>query len=251
MRKIILVENPLPSAAARPATAPADDDDDIETIESGSSDDDAKPALAPPPRAPLARRRVSSNGVTAALDLVKLDKAAATAACPPPPAVDDGDDAALAHDLPLYALRRVFHLPSFRPSQRDVVDAVLAGRDVFVLMPTGGGKSLCYQLPAVVSAGLTVVVSPLLSLVQDQVAALLAAPCGGVPAASLSSALPESARRAVLRELDARAPTLKLLYVTPEQLVKNQGLVDRLASLDAAGRLARIVVDEAHCVSAW
>ena len=155
--------------------------------------------------------------------------------------------------LPLadLAMRRVFGHSAWRPRQREVVAAALAGADAFVLLPTGGGKSLCFQLPAVLSAGTTVVVSPLLSLVQDQVAALLVAPGGGVPAACLSSALPAAARRAVLNELGKDRPSVKLLYVTPEQLVKSAALGDALARLATRGRFARLVVDEAHCVSAW
>ena len=228
----------------------SDDDDDDDAISDDSDGGGARVALRP----------VAMNATTSAPRGVKrannltLSRAPTTthttpSLAPPFTTMATSEDRALAPiDLALF---RVFGLAAFRTSQRDVVDAVLAGRDVFVLMPTCGGKSLCYQLPAVVSVGLTVVVSPLLSLVQDQVAALLAAPCGGIPAASLSSTLPETTRRAVMRELEAGAPTLKLLYVTPEQLVKSDALTTRLARLADGGRLARLVVDEAHCVSAW
>ncbi|KAK9835234.1 hypothetical protein WJX81_007757 [Elliptochloris bilobata] len=150
-----------------------------------------------------------------------------------------------------FANWRVFGNAAFRPQQREVIQAVMQGKDCFVLMPTGGGKSLCYQLPAVVSKGVTVVVSPLLSLMQDQVKALLELPCGGVPTTYLSSQQGEGERRGVLAELAAPVPTCKLLYVTPEQLVKNNKLVDALQRLRARGLLARLVIDEAHCVSGW
>lgn len=239
-----------PAVAGRRVVA-SDDDEDAISDDDDDSDDGGAPARAP--LRPVAAANTSAPRKRAGKNSLTLTTTAAPATLAPPfadaAAVATDDDRALT--APDLALRRVFGLSSFRPSQRDVVDAVLAGRDVFVLMPTGGGKSLCYQLPAVVSVGLTVVVSPLLSLVQDQVAALLAAPCGGIPAASLSSALPEATRRAVLRELEAGAPTLKLLYVTPEQLVKSDALATRLARLATSNRLARLVVDEAHCVSAW
>ena len=259
---------------------------DVEDDGEGDVDDDAPPAAPPPLASALVVHCIdSSSDDGAGVDTIESDsedggkggggKAPARARrssagglpfAPPPPAplrpplptdaaitaasahATDADRAAHPVDL---ARARVFGLPSFRPPQRAVIDAALAGRDVFVLMPTGGGKSLCYQLPAVVSAGVTVVVSPLLSLVQDQVAALLAAPGGGVPAASLSSALPEAERRAVLAELRSGAPTLKLLYVTPEQLARSGALRAALTALHARGMLARLVVDEAHCVSAW
>lgn len=86
-----------------------------------------------------------------------------------------------------FALRYVFGYSSYREDQRDIVSAALAGRDVFVLKSTGGGKSLCFQIPAIIDQGLTVVFCPLLSLLQDQVEALLKRPCGGVPCAFLSS----------------------------------------------------------------
>jgi hypothetical protein len=184
-------------------------------------------------------------------------------------------------DLLELAARRVFGHPSLRPGQRPIMEAALRGEDALVLMPTGGGKSLCYQLPAVLSRGLTVVVCPLLALMQDQVAALLSAPGGGVPATFLNSTqgVDESAR--VRRELAKGAapawqgggggagggagggpaaaspapttigPTAKLLYVTPEQLAKSQALRDALRNLHAQNLVARVVVDEAHCVSMW
>ena len=86
-----------------------------------------------------------------------------------------------------FALRYVFGYPSYRDDQREIISAALAGRDVFVLKSTGGGKSLCFQIPAILDRGLTIVFCPLLSLLQDQVEALLKRPCGGVPCAFLSS----------------------------------------------------------------
>ncbi|MEW5309751.1 MAG: hypothetical protein WDW38_001613 [Sanguina aurantia] len=146
---------------------------------------------------------------------------------------------------------RVFGNRSFRPRQREIIDFALSGKDCFVLMPTGGGKSLCYQLPAVIARGVTVVVCPLLSLMQDQVRALCTGPGGGVPATYLSSQQSQSEASAVYRELSKACPTVKLLYATPEQLVKSSGLRRLLDQLHASHRLARIVIDEAHCVSMW
>jgi len=169
------------------------------------------------------------------------------------------------------AAEKVFGHRQFRPQQRLICEAVLARKDVFVLMPTGGGKSLCYQLPAVCSAGVTIVCSPLLSLIQDQVSALVrlnASPgAEGVPAAYLSSQQSAAEYSAVLREMCKEQPTLKLLYVTPEQLVNGGRLNDALEALAKraprlrtqghltdslpGGLLARFVIDEAHCVSSW
>jgi bloom syndrome protein len=162
------------------------------------------------------------------------------------PSEADGDDLALAN-------RVCFGNAAFRPTQRAICEAVVSGKDVFVLMPTGGGKSLCYQLPAVLTAGVTVVCSPLLSLIQDQVTALVRGAPGteGVPASYLSSQQSSGEYQAVLRELRKAQPTMKLLYVTPEQLVNGGGLNDVLHSLAERRLLARFVIDEAHCVSTW
>lgn len=111
------------------------------------------------------------------------------------------------------ALQRVFGFDDFRPYQRDIVEATLAGRDVFAVLPTGGGKSLCYQLPAIIADGLTVVVSPLIALMEDQV---LGAMDAGVRAASLTSATESEHARETWRALGRRE--LDLLYVSPERL---------------------------------
>ena len=156
------------------------------------------------------------------------------------------------------ALSAVFGHQGFRPGQRATCRAAAQGRDCVVMLPTGGGKSLCYQLPAVITKGVTIVVSPLLSLIEDQVSTLISLErCGGVPAAHLTSSTKETTSRAILRELHAAAegridyPTLKLLYVTPERLALSESFRDVLEKLHRANLLARIVVDEAHCVSEW
>jgi ATP-dependent DNA helicase RecQ len=138
-------------------------------------------------------------------------------------------------------LRTVFGLSEFRPLQRDIIEALLAGQDAFVLMPTGGGKSLCYQLPALLTPGVALVVSPLISLMKDQVDALKE---NGVAAEFYNSALGAEAARRVLAKL--HAGELDLLYVAPERLMA-EDFLQRLAEIP----IALIAVDEAHCVSQW
>ena len=139
-------------------------------------------------------------------------------------------------------LRDVFGYPAFRGEQKEIVTHVADGGDALVLMPTGGGKSLCFQIPALLREGMAVVVSPLIALMQDQVAALEEA---GVRAAALNSALTWPEAQAVERKV--RAGELDLLYVAPERL-----LTDRcLELLDSASTLALFAIDEAHCVSQW
>ncbi|GAB5031020.1 atp-dependent dna helicase q-like 1-like [Nannochloropsis oceanica] len=151
------------------------------------------------------------------------------------------------------ANKEVFGNPSFRVDQERIILAALQKKDVFVLMPTGGGKSLCYQLPAIVTRGVTLVVSPLISLIQDQVSALVKQ--HRIPAAILNSTTSESIAKGIYRDLHAvdrgREPQIKLLYVTPERLLKSVAFQELLTKLDDHGMLARFVVDEAHCVSQW
>ncbi|MEU1683471.1 DNA helicase RecQ [Micromonospora zamorensis] len=141
----------------------------------------------------------------------------------------------------LPVLRRVFGYDAFRGFQQDVIDHVVAGGDALVLMPTGGGKSLCYQIPALVRDGVAVVVSPLIALMQDQVDALTAV---GVRAGFLNSTQTLDARRRV--EAAYVAGELDLLYLAPEAL----GVRSTLALLDR-GRISLFAIDEAHCVSQW
>ena len=139
------------------------------------------------------------------------------------------------------ALRKVFGFPAFRGLQEDAVRHVIAGGDALVLMPTGGGKSICYQVPALCRPGTAVVISPLIALMDDQVAALRQV---GVAAGALHSELPPAEARAVARELNEGK--LDLLYVSPERLL-TEGTLDRLSRL----QIALIAIDEAHCVSQW
>lgn len=142
---------------------------------------------------------------------------------------------------PEFYLQKYFGYSSFRYPQRDIVENVLSGRDTIVLMPTGGGKSMCYQLPAVMQEGLTLVISPLISLMKDQVDALRS---NGIEAAFLnSSLLPEEE---MLIEKKIAAQQLKLLYVSPERLI----MTDLMRRLDDY-RVRLIAVDEAHCISSW
>jgi ATP-dependent DNA helicase RecQ len=138
-------------------------------------------------------------------------------------------------------LKSVFGYDDFRPGQAEIIAAVLSGEPVLAIMPTGSGKSMCYQLPAILGAGLTVVVSPLIALMRDQVQQMQAL---GVAAATLNSQndAPENAltRRAL------RDGELRLLFVSPERLLMD-GWIDELRG----ARLARLAIDEAHCVSEW
>jgi ATP-dependent DNA helicase RecQ len=150
-----------------------------------------------------------------------------------------------APDPLLQLLRSRFGWPHFRPGQRPVVEALLAGQDCLAVLPTGGGKSLCYQLPALVRDGLVLVISPLVALMQDQVQQLERR---GIPAACVHGGLtPEQRRRLQQRLRDQR---LRLLYLAPERLQAEatRQLLDEL--LDR-GRLVALAVDEAHCISAW
>jgi ATP-dependent DNA helicase RecQ len=143
---------------------------------------------------------------------------------------------------PLQVLQQVWGYPAFRGPQEAIVSHVLSGGSGLVLMPTGGGKSLCYQVPALCRAGLAVVISPLIALMQDQVAALRQL---GVAAAALHSALEAEAVKAIWRQL--QAGSLDLLYVSPERLLSGD-LLEQLALL---GQLSLFAIDEAHCVSQW
>src|SRR5438128_3403357 len=138
-------------------------------------------------------------------------------------------------------LKQYFGFASFRPLQEEIIRDALAGRDVFALLPTGGGKSLCFQLPALARPGLTVVVSPLISLMKDQVDALQAS---GVAATFLNSSLPAPESRARLRGL--HNGQYRLLYAAPERLMLSGFLADL-----QSWKINLLAIDEAHCISEW
>ncbi|OAP61846.1 hypothetical protein AYL99_04049 [Fonsecaea erecta] len=175
----------------------------------------------------------------------------ASSISPPPPA------ALMQHpwSKDVYStLRKKFHLQEFRHNQLEAINATLSGKDAFVLMPTGGGKSLCYQLPAVVqsgrTAGVTIVVSPLLSLMQDQVDHLQKL---HIQAVLVNGQTPQEHRNYILQALRSSEPAkfVQLLYVTPEMLNKSETFFKAFLDLNQRRLLARIVIDEAHCVSQW
>ncbi|MEO6872249.1 MAG: RecQ family ATP-dependent DNA helicase, partial [Chthoniobacterales bacterium] len=141
----------------------------------------------------------------------------------------------------LPALKQHFGYETFRPLQEQIVRDALAGRDVFALMPTGGGKSLCFQLPALLRDGLTIVISPLISLMKDQVDALQAS---GVAATFLNSTLDGGEARARLRGL--YNGEFRLLYVAPERLML-ESFIEKVKEWN----VAQIAIDEAHCISEW
>lgn len=146
---------------------------------------------------------------------------------------------------PQELLEKHFGYKTFRPQQRAIIEHVLCGKDAVVLMPTGGGKSLCFQIPALALEGLTVVISPLIALMKDQVQALQG---NGISAAFLNSSLQFNEERLIFQQL--RKGELKLLYVSPERLFQ-QGFLEQLEDLPAAKRISLFAVDEAHCISTW
>ncbi|CAI5728355.1 unnamed protein product [Peronospora destructor] len=149
-------------------------------------------------------------------------------------------------------LTDTFHLPDFRSVQEEVINATLSKKDVFVVMKTGGGKSLCYQLPALLdgNAGFTVVISPLLSLIQDQVM-LFNDIAGEGAACRLSGEQSRGEASAIYKSLVATDSALRILLVTPEKLIKSKLLMSKFEKAYQIGRLKRFVIDEAHCCSQW
>ncbi|WP_424493539.1 DNA helicase RecQ [Salinimicrobium sp. GXAS 041] len=139
----------------------------------------------------------------------------------------------------LGTLKEYFGYDSFRPLQKKIIDSVFAGKDNMVIMPTGGGKSICYQLPAVLLPGVTLVISPLIALMKDQVDGLTA---NGIPAAFLNSTQSENEQQEIFSKLQKNE--LKLLYVAPESL-------QYIDAVFSAGNISLIAVDEAHCISSW
>ncbi|CAA7061241.1 unnamed protein product [Microthlaspi erraticum] len=142
----------------------------------------------------------------------------------------------------------IFGISKYRANQREIINAIMTGRDVLVIMAAGGGKSLCYQLPAILRGGTTLVVSPLLSLIQDQVMGLAAL---GISAYMLTSTSGKENEKFVYKALEKGEDDLKILYVTPEKVSKSKRFMSKLEKCHNAGRLSLISVDEAHCCSQW
>ena len=157
---------------------------------------------------------------------------------------------ALPPDLPPHALasalKQRFGFDSFRPGQQEIVSDILGGQDVLAIMPTGGGKSLCFQLPALLRPGVCIVISPLIALMQDQVRQL---EDNGIEATFVNSSLERAEASRRLARLERG--DLKLLYVAPERLLQDEFLREILPRLQAAHGISSLVVDEAHCVSDW
>ncbi|MBN3311746.1 RECQ1 helicase, partial [Atractosteus spatula] len=142
----------------------------------------------------------------------------------------------------------VFHLSSFRPLQLQIINITMSGKDVFLVMPTGGGKSLCYQLSAVCSEGFTLVIAPLVSLMEDQ---LMFLDKVGISAATLNASSTKEHAKWIQNAMLDKSSKFKLLYVTPEKIAKSKLFMSKLEKAYHSGRLTRIAVDEVHCCSQW
>ncbi len=211
--------------------------------------EDTKAILLRVPRLGIPRLRPrfdkSANKITLLVD-ISLYCASRSRVTLQPTVLESNQIAESAQDIQIQeALRKYWGFDSLRPLQHEVVEAALGNRDAVVVLPTGGGKSLCFQLPAVVSQSLTVVISPLIALMKDQVDALTVV---GVESAALNSSLSAAEEEDVYRKL--ADGTLRLLYVSPERLLSH-GVMQVLKQADSGRGVARFAIDEAHCISAW
>src|SRR5690606_5838954 len=139
-------------------------------------------------------------------------------------------------------LKEKFGFSSFRPFQREIIQSLLDGKDTLALMPTGGGKSICYQLPALMLEGMAVVISPLIALMKDQVDALK---INGIAADFINSSLTAAEQSAIFHK--AKSGQLKLLYLAPERLFASDDFYQELQKL----QISLFAIDEAHCISQW
>jgi bloom syndrome protein len=143
-----------------------------------------------------------------------------------------------------FTLRKIFGKETFRPVQREVIESVLAGHDVYLQAATSFGKSLCFQLPAVVDYGITIVISPLLALMSNQMAGLRAA---NIRVETLNGSTSQTTKDLIMDDLKSGHPLTRLLYVTPEYCL-GQRFRDTLRIVNGQKELARIAIDEAHCI---
>ncbi|XP_052902181.1 recQ-like DNA helicase Blm [Anopheles moucheti] len=221
------------------------DDDGWQVYDPSMYDDSLEELTAPPTTNPLPSSGSSSSGMLApSTDIGRFHEGIRNDGI-----TGEFDGMAYPHSSRLQvAFKETFGLRTFRPNQLQVINATLLGIDCFVLMPTGGGKSLCYQLPAILTVGLTIVVSPLKSLILDQVQKLNSL---DIAAGHLSGEAKVEDVQRIYDDLYSSCPELKLLYVTPEKISSSAKFQNLLTALNRRGLLGRIVIDEAHCVSAW
>jgi len=240
-----------PSRSLNPSDDFADDMDD------GDDDDILDVAQAFEQTLPVDRHRFHSQPLRPALTELNDNVRRGTPTKMDDASIGPSDAGLKQHEWSkdvMSALKKRFHLRGFRHNQLEAINATLAGKDAFVLMPTGGGKSLCYQLPSIVQSGktkgVTIVISPLLSLMQDQVDHLQKLK---IQAFLINSEVTAEHRQFVYQAL--RGPRveqfIQLLYVTPEMLSRSQTIINIFRDLYERKKLARIVIDEAHCVSQW
>jgi len=146
------------------------------------------------------------------------------------------------------SLKQLFGFDDFRDPQYKVVKYALRGFDELVVLPTGSGKSICYQLPALLQDGVTIIISPLKSLIKDQITNLAA---NGIKAVGFYGEIRINERRNILRDLLLSERDFKILYTTPETITRNLDFVDTMNTIYGQGKIDRIVIDEAHCISMW
>jgi ATP-dependent DNA helicase Q1 len=145
-------------------------------------------------------------------------------------------------------LNEVFHLEKFRPLQKETINVTLSKQDCIVIMPTGGGKSLCFQLPACIEQGVTLVVSPLISLIEDQIWSLNNLK---ISAVTLNASTSKEELNDIQREMTNKNTKLKIIYVTPEKLAKSKKFMNKLEKMYELDLFKRLCIDEIHCCSTY